>query len=52
MISDILVQLPDGPFFELNEDEWKRAIEKYRTVATTDDIGYILRTATASLIIE
>ena len=49
MISDFLVQHPDGPFFELNEDEWKRAIEKYGTLATTDNIDYILRTATASL---
>ena len=46
---DFLIQHPDGPFFELNEDEWQRAIEKYRTLASTDNIGYIPRTVTASL---
>ena len=49
MILDFLVQHPDGLFFELNEDEWKRAIKKYRTSATTDNIGYIPRTAMTSL---
>ena len=28
---------------------WERAIEKYRALATTDNVGYIPRTATASL---
>ena len=49
MISDFPFQHRDAPFFELNEDEWKRAIEKYKTLATTDNIGYIPRTATANL---
>ena len=49
MVSDFLVQHPDGPFFELSENEWERAIEKYRALATTDNVGYIPRTATASL---
>ena len=49
MVSDFLVQHLDGPFFELSENEWKRAIEKYRALATTDNVGYISRTATASL---
>ena len=49
MVLVFLVQHPDGPFFELSENEWKRGIEKYRALATTDNVGYIPRTATASL---
>ena len=49
MVSDFLVQHPSGPFFELSEDEWKQAINKYKTLATNDDLTYLPRTATASV---
>ena len=49
MVLVFLVQHPDGSFFELSENEWKRGIEKYRALATIDNVGYIPRTATASL---
>jgi hypothetical protein len=34
MVSDFLVQHPSGPFFELNENEWKEAIRKYKPLST------------------
>jgi hypothetical protein len=49
MISDFLVQHPRGPFFELNENEWKQATAKYKSLSVDGDINYIDRTATASI---
>jgi len=49
MVSDFLVQHPSGPFFELNEDEWKQAVAKYKTLTDNSDVNYVSRTATASI---
>ena len=49
MVSDLLVQHPSGPFFELNENEWKQAIAKYKSLSADNDVNYLSRTATASI---
>ncbi len=49
MVSDFLVQHPSGPFFELTENEWKSATEKYKSLNLRGDVNYLERTATASI---
>jgi len=49
MVSDFLVQHPSGPFFSLNEDEWKEAIKKYPNLDQISDVEYVERSATASI---
>ena len=49
MISDFLVQHPSGPFFQLNEYEWKQAVKKYKSLNTSGGLNYVERTATASI---
>ena len=49
MVSDFLVEHPSGPFFELSEQEWKLATEKYKTLTENSGINYLNRTATASI---
>lgn len=49
MVSDFLVQHTSGPFFELDEDEWKQATAKYKSLSGDSDINYLSRTATASI---
>lgn len=46
MISDFLVMHPSGPFFTLDSDEYKHAIEVYPDLRTADDINYIEQSAT------
>ncbi|CAF2819674.1 unnamed protein product [Rotaria sp. Silwood2] len=49
MVSDFLVQHPSGPFFELNENEWKHAVLKYKSLNADCDVNYVDRTTTASI---
>lgn len=49
MISDFLVQHPSGPFFDLNEHEWKQAVKKYKSLNTNVHLNYVERSATASI---
>ena len=49
MVSDFLVQRPSGPFLELNENEWKQAIAKYKLLSANNDVNYLSRIATASI---
>ncbi|CAF3053204.1 unnamed protein product [Rotaria sp. Silwood2] len=49
MVSNFLVQHPSGPFFELNENEWKQAIAKYKSLSADNDVNYLSRTGTASI---
>jgi hypothetical protein len=49
MVSDFLMQHPAGPFFQLDENEYKRAVDKYPELQAPSDIEYIQRTATASI---
>ena len=51
MVSDILVQYPKNPFFELTEDEWKEAVGKYKSLIADSDVNYMSRTATATITI-
>ena len=48
MVSGFLVQHPSEPFFELNENEWKQAIAKYKSLRADNDVNYLSQTATAS----
>ncbi|CAF4315402.1 unnamed protein product [Rotaria sp. Silwood2] len=47
MVSDFLVQHPSGPLFELSEDQWQRAVAKYKSLSADNDVNYLSRTATA-----
>ena len=49
MVSDFLVQHPKSPFFEFTEDEWKEAVEKYKSLTADSDVNYMSRTATATI---
>lgn len=49
MVSDFLVEHPSGPFFELSEQEWKLATEKYKALTENSGVNYLNRTATASI---
>ena len=49
MISGFLVQHPSSPFFELNDEEWKKAIEKYPDFLIDDDVNYPDHSATAAI---
>ncbi len=49
MISDFRVQRPNGPFFELSEDEWKQAVAKYKSLSNDSHVNYLHQIATASI---
>jgi hypothetical protein len=49
MISDFLVQHPSGPFFDLREDEWQKAVHKYPSLLNESPIQYVPRSATGSI---
>jgi hypothetical protein len=51
MVSDFMMQHPAGPFFQLDENEYKRAVDKYPELEAPSDIEYIQRTATASILV-
>ncbi|CAF2041902.1 unnamed protein product [Rotaria magnacalcarata] len=46
MVSDFLVQHPSGPFFQLDEQEWTKAIRKYPELLIDDGIRYVKYSAT------
>ncbi|CAF3485164.1 unnamed protein product [Rotaria socialis] len=46
MVSDFLVQHPSGPFFQLDEQEWMKAIRKYPELLIDDGIRYVKYSAT------
>ncbi|CAF1519064.1 unnamed protein product [Adineta ricciae] len=50
MISDYLIMHPSGPFFTLDEKEYKQALETFPELAKyDDDVNYIEKTATGSI---
>ncbi|CAF0862631.1 unnamed protein product [Didymodactylos carnosus] len=49
MISDFIVLHPSGPFFQLNDNEYKKAIKKYKNLLDDTDVNYAERSATASV---
>ena len=50
MISDYLVMHPSGPFFTLNEKEYKEALKLYPELADdVDGVSYVERTVTGSI---
>ena len=49
MASDFLVMHSSGPFFSLNCNEFKEALEKYPDLNNDSDIIYEARTASATL---
>ncbi|CAF5000107.1 unnamed protein product, partial [Rotaria socialis] len=48
MLSDFLVMHPSGPFFQLSEAEYEKALEKYPDLDEEENINYIERSASAS----
>ncbi|CAF4521788.1 unnamed protein product, partial [Didymodactylos carnosus] len=49
MASDFLVQHSSGPFFQLNEKEYEKAVSKYPQLKTSTGVDYVERSATASI---
>lgn len=49
MVSDFLVSHPTGPFFSLNDNEWKACIEKYPEIIEYKGVNYVERTCTGSI---
>lgn len=47
MVSDFLVQHPSGPFFQLDEEEWKSALKEFSDLADDDGLRYQKYSATA-----
>ncbi|CAF4218118.1 unnamed protein product, partial [Adineta steineri] len=53
MVSDYLIMHPSGPFFTLNEKEYKQAIEMFPELANDDDdVNYVEKTATGYINFE
>lgn len=50
MVSDFLMAHPSGPFFRLNEEEWKRAIKKYPSLLEEEECNYEPNSCTGSMI--
>lgn len=51
MVSDFIVQHPTGPFFQLDENEYKRAIDRYPESEAPSDIECIQGTATGLILV-
>ena len=49
MISDFLVAHPDNPFFQLSQDEWAAAVQKYPDLLDDDGVQYVERSASGSI---
>lgn len=49
MVSDYLVMHPSGPFFTLDNMEYKRALETFPELANDNDVNYIEKSATGSI---
>ena len=48
-LSGFLVQHPSGPFFSLSDVEFKRACNKYPSLASSHDLNYMEHSATAGI---
>jgi hypothetical protein len=46
MISDFLIAHPSGAFFQLNENEWKNAVENFPDLLDDTSLRYEERSAT------
>ena len=49
MLSEFLVMHPSGPFFQLSQAEYDKALRKYPELGETSDVDYIERSASASM---
>ncbi|CAM4762659.1 unnamed protein product [Rotaria magnacalcarata] len=49
MISDFIVQHPCGPFFSLSDVEYDKAVEKFPSLSSSDDLNYVQNSATAGI---
>jgi len=49
MISDFLVQHPSGPFFSLSDAEYRKAVKRFPTLSSSDDLNYVQNSATAGI---
>ena len=49
MVSDFLIAHTSGPFFSLNESEWKKCVEKYNNIVHFNGVNYIEKTCTGSI---
>lgn len=47
MVSDFMVQHPSGPFFQLDEDEWRSALNEFPDLADDEGLRYEKYSATA-----
>jgi len=45
MVSDFIVQHPSGPFFQLSESEYAKAVKKFPILKTTEHL-FLTRSAT------
>ncbi|CAF3885734.1 unnamed protein product [Rotaria magnacalcarata] len=49
MISDFIVQHPCGPFFSLSDAKYDKAVEKFPSLSSSDDLNYVQNSATAGI---
>ena len=49
MVPNFLVQHPSGPFFSLSDVEFKRACNKYPSLASSHDLNYMEHSATTGI---
>ena len=49
MVSDFLVQHPPGLFFSLSDVEFRRACNKYPSLASSHNLNYLEHSATARI---
>ncbi|CAM4866046.1 unnamed protein product [Rotaria socialis] len=49
MISDFIVQHPCGPFFSLSDAEYDKAVEKFPSLSSSDDLNYVQNSVTAGI---
>ena len=49
MLSDFLVSCPEGPFFELSNDEWTAAVKKHLVLLDNSVMNYLPKSASASI---
>ncbi|CAF3734477.1 unnamed protein product [Rotaria socialis] len=49
MISDFIVQHPCGPFFSLSDAEYDKAVEKFPSLSSSDDLNYVQNSVTVGI---
>ena len=49
MLSDFLVSCPEGPFFELSNEEWSAAVKRHGDLLDGSTMKYLPRSASASI---